>query len=103
MFLRKISYTVAILLIYINIGSTQVLGSAITDNQVEVLLKDDSTWVTVDSVVGEISPFATTEDSQMVYLKEDGTWEYMDNEGAVIDSILKLHTFWRNVNQNFPR
>jgi TonB family protein len=60
---------------------------AITDNRVEVILKDDSTWVAVDSLEKTISPFAMIEDSQMVYLKDDGAWEYMKSDRADIDSI----------------
>jgi TonB family protein len=60
---------------------------AITDNEVEVILKDDSTWVTVDSLEEPISPFATAEDNQMVYLKDDGTWKYMESGRAGIDVI----------------
>jgi len=52
---------------------------AITDNKVEVILKDDSTWIPVDSISGQISPFAITEDSQIVLLKDDGTWEPLQN------------------------
>jgi TonB family protein len=52
---------------------------AITDNKVDVILKDDSTWVPVDSIPGQISPFATTKDSQIVFLKDDGTWEPLLN------------------------
>ena len=52
---------------------------AITDNKVEVILKDDSTWFAVDSISGQISPFAITEDSQIVLLKDDGTWEPLQN------------------------
>lgn len=52
---------------------------AITDNKVEVILKDDSTWIPVDSISGQISPFATTKDSQIVFLKDDGTWEPLLN------------------------
>ena len=52
---------------------------AITDNKVEVILKDDSTWIPVDSIPGQISPFATTKDSQIVFLKDDGTWEPLLN------------------------
>ncbi len=52
---------------------------AITDNKVEVILKDDSTWFAVDSIAGQISPFAITEDSQMVFLKDDGTWGPFQN------------------------
>ncbi len=52
---------------------------AITDNKVEVILKDDSTWILVDSISGQISPFATTKDSQVVFLKDDGTWEPLLN------------------------
>jgi len=52
---------------------------AITDNKVEVILKDDSTWVLVDSISGQISPFAATKDSQKVFLKDDGTWELLQN------------------------
>jgi len=63
---------------------------AITDNKVEVILKDDSTWFAVDSISGQISPFATTEDTQYVYLKGDGTWEYMEKDNiGVSDSESK--------------
>jgi hypothetical protein len=63
---------------------------AITDNKVEVILKDDSTWVPVDSIAGQISPFAMTEDSQKVFLTDDGTWEYMEKDNiGVSDSESK--------------
>ena len=42
-------------------------------------MKDDSTWIPVDSIPGQISPFATTKDSQIVFLKDDGTWEPLLN------------------------
>lgn len=60
---------------------------AITDNKVEVILKDDSTWVAVDSVTGHISPVAITDDSQMVYLRDDGTWKYMESDRPGVDVI----------------
>jgi len=69
------------LIVVIFLISIIALGEqqAITDNKVEVILKDDSTWVPVDSIAGQISPFAITEDSQMVFLKDDGTWEPLQN------------------------
>jgi TonB family protein len=60
---------------------------AITDNKVEVILKDDSTWVAVDSLANQISPFAITEDSQTVYLKDDGTWEHMESDRVDVDVV----------------
>ena len=69
------------LIVVIFLTSIIALGEqqAITDNKVEVILKDDSTWVPVDSIPGQISPFATTKDSQIVFLKDDGTWEPLLN------------------------
>ena len=69
------------LIVVIFLTSIIALGEqqAITDNKVEVILKDDSTWVPVDSIPGQISPFATTKDSQIVFLKGDGTWEPLLN------------------------
>ena len=46
------------LIVVIFLTSIIVLGEqqAITDNKVEVILKDDSTWVPIDSIPGKISP-----------------------------------------------
>ncbi|MGB3341769.1 MAG: energy transducer TonB [bacterium] len=56
---------------------------AITDNKVEVILKDDSTWVAVDSITEQIVPFAVSEDSQYFFLRNNGRWTNLDNEKII--------------------
>ena len=62
---------------------------AITDNKVEVILKDDSTWATVDSIVEQIVPFAVSEDSHYFFLRNNGKWVNLDNE-KIIERAPKL-------------
>lgn len=57
-----------------------------TENNTEIILKDDSTWVLVDSTAELKSPLVTTRDSQTVFLRDDGICEYMDKEGTDSDT-----------------
>lgn len=70
-----------VLLMLLMLGVIIAFGDqlAMSDNGIEVILKEDSTWHTVDLVSYEVSPFATTDDSQIVFLKDDGTWEPLQN------------------------
>jgi TonB family protein len=62
---------------------------AITDNKVEVILKDDSTWFAVDSLDEHIVPFAVSEDSHHIFLRNNGRWTNLDNE-RIIEKAPKL-------------
>jgi TonB family protein len=61
-----------------------------TKDNLEIILKDDSTWVMVDSTAELKSSVVTTQDSQTVLLRNDGTWEYMSKEGVLRDTVSEL-------------
>lgn len=58
-----------------------------TQDNIEIILKNDSTWTLVGSTTELKSPIVTTEDSQTVLLRNDGTWEYMSREGIERDTV----------------
>jgi TonB family protein len=62
---------------------------AVTIDSIEVILKEDSTWYTADSISMVTFPFARIDDSQMVYLKDDGRWEYIDLSELIDTTVLE--------------
>ncbi len=57
---------------------------AISENGIMVILKDNGTWETIDTVSVIISKKGITKDSLNVILNEDNTWEYTDTASSIL-------------------
>ena len=80
-------YTIMIFLCIFSLSADQVVK---TEDNIEIILRDDSTWTMVGSTTELKSPIVTTQDSQTVFLRNDGNWEYMSKEGVLRDTVSEV-------------
>ncbi len=82
-----VKYAMVVFVIAASMLADQVVK--IKEN-IDIILKDDSTWVMVGSTAELKSSVVTTQDSQTVLLRNDGTWEYLSREGIEGDTVSEV-------------
>ncbi len=76
--MRKVYYVFLVILGAVTIAYAE--QHAISNNDIEVILKNDGTWYPTTSTSGVISRFGITEDCKRVILYANNTWEYAVNK-----------------------